>query len=103
MKEDEEIVYDFITELLANKGVCDPTYGRMVSKFGEAGMVDIIGILGWYSTMAMFLNVARSALADGRPLPLAPVPPHIKSTTPGAVSATDYKLTETQQREFDAR
>ena len=103
MKEDEEIVYDFVTELLTNKGVCDPTYERMVGKFGEAGMVDIIGILGWYSTMAMFLNVARSALADGRPLPLAPVPPQIKSVTPGAVSAADYKLTETQQREFEKR
>src|SRR6185295_8819896 len=41
LPQDEEIVYDFVTELLATKGVSDSTYDRAVSKFGEQGVVDI--------------------------------------------------------------
>ncbi len=74
MAGDEEIAYDFVTELLATKGVCDKTYERAVAKYGEAGVVDIIGIVGYYSMIAMVMNVARTAIPDGKPLPLAPFP-----------------------------
>ncbi len=39
MPEDEEIVYDFWTELDRNKSVSDATYDRAVKKFGERGVV----------------------------------------------------------------
>jgi len=103
MAEDEEILYDFVTELLANKSVSDPTYDRAVAKFGESGVIDILGILGYYTMLAMIMNVARSTLADGRPLPLTPTPVQLRSLTPGAVSAENYKLTAAQQREFASR
>lgn len=74
MAEDEEILYDFVTELLANKGVSDPTYARTVAKFGEPGIVDFLGIVGYYTTLAMIMNVARTPLLEGRPFPLTPTP-----------------------------
>ena len=37
---DEELVYNFVTELLQNKSVSDLTYARLVGKFGEQGVVD---------------------------------------------------------------
>lgn len=74
MAEDEKIAYDFVTELLANKGVSDPTYASTVAKFGEEGTIDIMGIVGYYSTLAMIMNVARTPLLEGRPFPLAPTP-----------------------------
>ena len=74
MAEDEEIAYDFVTELLATKGASDPTYARTVAKFGEEGTIDIIGIVGYYSLLAMIMNVARTPLLEGRPFPLAPAP-----------------------------
>ena len=74
MAEDEEIAYDFVTELLATKGASDPTYARTVAKFGEEGTVDIIGILGYYSMLGMIMNVARTPLLDSRPMTLAPTP-----------------------------
>jgi len=74
MKEDEEIVYDFLTELLVNKSVCDTTYERAVRKFGEAGVIDLIGISGYYGLLAMVMNVARTAVPEGNPLPLTPLP-----------------------------
>jgi len=79
MAEDEEILYDFVTELLANKGVSDPTYARTVARFGESGIVDFVGIVGYYTMLAMIMNVARTPLLEGRPLPLAPTPLQLRS------------------------
>jgi 4-carboxymuconolactone decarboxylase len=74
MAEDEETLYDFVTELLTNKGVSDPTYARTVARFGESGIVDFLGIVGYYTTLAMIMNVARTPLLQGRPFPLTPTP-----------------------------
>ena len=74
MAEDEEIVHAFLTELLTNKSVCDSTYERAVRKFGEAGVIDLIGVSGYYGMLAMVMNVARTAVPEGNPLPLAPMP-----------------------------
>ena len=72
---DEEIVYNFTAELLQNKSVSDPTYARMLAKFGEQGVVDTTGLVGYYSTLAMILNVARSpAQPDSTAPKLAPFP-----------------------------
>jgi 4-carboxymuconolactone decarboxylase len=78
MAEDEEIVHDFLTELLANKSVCDSTYERAVLKFGEHGVIDLIGVSGYYGLLAMVMNVARTAVPEGHPLPLAPMPQQIR-------------------------
>ena len=74
MAEDEEVLYDFVTELLANQGASDATYARTVAKFGESGVIDIVGIVGYYTMLAMIMNVARTPLLEGRPFPLAPTP-----------------------------
>lgn len=70
---DEEIVYALATELLQTKRVSDTTYGRAVEHFGEPGVVDIVGLCGFYTMIAMTLTTARVALpADGTPLPRFP-------------------------------
>ncbi|OFW02174.1 MAG: hypothetical protein A3I61_06755 [Acidobacteria bacterium RIFCSPLOWO2_02_FULL_68_18] len=74
MAEDEEILYDFCTELLQNRSVSDPTYARVVGKFGERGLLDTIGLMGHYSLIAMVLNTARTPLPPGGPAPLAAFP-----------------------------
>lgn len=81
MAEDEEILYDFVTELLTNKGASDATYARTVAKYGESGIIDIIGIVGYYSLLAMAMNVARTPMLESRPLPLAPTPLQLRSLT----------------------
>jgi 4-carboxymuconolactone decarboxylase len=74
MAEDEEIVYDLLTEVLNNKGASDATYARAVAKFGEQGLIDLIGVAGYYALLAMVMNVARTAVPEGPPLPLAALP-----------------------------
>jgi 4-carboxymuconolactone decarboxylase len=59
MNEDEEIVYEFATELHRNKRVSDHTFARAEKRFGKKGVVDLIGIAGYYALLAMELNAAR--------------------------------------------
>lgn len=74
MTEDEAALYDFCAELLHTRGVSDPTYARMASRFGEIGVIDAIGVMGYYSMLAMVMNTARTPLRDDAPPPLAPFP-----------------------------
>jgi 4-carboxymuconolactone decarboxylase len=74
MAEDEEILYDFCDELARTQSVSDATYARAVGKFGEAGVVDAVGITGYYTMLAMVLNTARTPLPDGAKPALAPMP-----------------------------
>ena len=77
MARDEEVVYDFMTELLTNKGVCDATYKRALDQFGEEALVDLVGLVGYYAMIGMIMNVARTGIPDGKPLPLAPLPDQV--------------------------
>ena len=65
MADDEATVYDFCQELLRTQGVSDPTYARMVEHLGEKGVIDAIGILGYYQLLAMVMNTARTPLPEG--------------------------------------
>jgi 4-carboxymuconolactone decarboxylase len=73
MAPDEEAVYDFVTELNHTKRVSDATYGRAVKLVGEQGVIDIIGLQGYYTLIAMTLNVSRfEQPKDGRVFPRIP-------------------------------
>lgn len=65
MSEDEEIVYDFSTELHKNKRVSEATFARADKRFGKAGVVDLTGINAYYTLLAMQLNVAQYPLPKG--------------------------------------
>jgi 4-carboxymuconolactone decarboxylase len=74
MAEDETVVYDLLTEVLNTKGASDTTYARAVAKFGEEGVIDLLGVAGYYALLAMVMNVARTAVPEGKTLPLPPLP-----------------------------
>jgi 4-carboxymuconolactone decarboxylase len=79
MARDEEVVYEFMTELLNNHGVSDPTYAKALEQFGEPGIVDLVGTVGYYIMIGLVMNVSRTAIPDGKPLPLAPLPDQVTS------------------------
>jgi len=69
MNEDQEICYDFTTELIRNKRVSDATYDRALKRFGEIGVLDISGIGGYYTLLAMEMNTTRMPIpANGKHL-----------------------------------
>lgn len=65
MDESEAAIYDFCTELHRTHGVIDETYGTAHRLLGDAGIVDLCGLCGYYAMLAMLLNVARTELPDG--------------------------------------
>jgi len=64
MTEDEDVLYALHDELRRTGGVSDATYAKAVARFGEKGVVDAIGITGYYTLLAMVLNVARTPASD---------------------------------------
>jgi 4-carboxymuconolactone decarboxylase len=73
MSPDEEIVYDYASELLKNKQISDATFERAKSRFGPQGIVDMTGIVGYYTFLSMQLNAAQYQIPkDGKKLPRMP-------------------------------
>ncbi len=65
MKPDEELVYDFCTALHRTHVVDGALFDHAVGMLGEQGVVDLIGVSGYYTLVSMVLNVAEIPLPDG--------------------------------------
>ena len=75
MSDDERVAYDFTGELVANHGVSNASYDEAVARFGERGVIDLIGIIGYFTLISMVLNVAHTpptVVAGVEPLPSLP-------------------------------
>lgn len=73
MTDEEEMIYNFADELLRNKTVSEPTFARVKARFGEQGVIDMTGLMGYYTTLAMIMNVAQTPGETGVPrLPAFP-------------------------------
>jgi 4-carboxymuconolactone decarboxylase len=69
MAADEAAVHDFCIELHRDHAVSDATWAEVLARFGEAGVVDLIGLNGYYAFLSMVMNAART------PAPASSVPP----------------------------
>lgn len=65
MSPDEEVVYNFCTEMLNTKQVSDKNFEAAKSKLGEQGMVDLVAVMGYYALVSMSLNLDRYPLPEG--------------------------------------
>jgi 4-carboxymuconolactone decarboxylase len=72
MKDDEAALYDLAMALYRDKKVSDPVYKAALEKFGERGIMDIIGIIGYYDLVSMAL-VTMQAGAPNDSVPPLPV------------------------------
>ncbi len=59
MTADETLVYDFVTQLQRQKQVGNAVYAAAVKRFGEQGVTDLVGLIGYYNLVSMTLNVAQ--------------------------------------------
>jgi 4-carboxymuconolactone decarboxylase len=69
MADDEDVVYTLWDEVQRNS-VSDATYARAVAKVGEQGVIDVVGITGYYTMLAMVMNTAQTPLPPGVKPPL---------------------------------
>ncbi len=70
MADDEAAVYDFCTELRADRRVSELTFARATAALGPQGVIDLIGVLGYYDMVSMTLNLAEVATPPDGALPL---------------------------------
>jgi 4-carboxymuconolactone decarboxylase len=70
MDEQEAALYALHSELVQHRGVSDATYADAVRLFGEPGVIDAVGIVGYYTLLAMVMNVARTPIPAGMEPPL---------------------------------
>lgn len=72
LKADEMALYDFCTELHQHKSVSDTTWNAAKALWGEQGVVDLIGVNGYYTLLSMLMNSARTAVpaSTAQPLPV---------------------------------
>ena len=78
LSDDEALVYDFCFELNVNQDVADSTFDCALARFGEHGVVDLMGLNGYYTLLAMAMNGARTSpgRSDAESVPpLSPLPP----------------------------
>ena len=54
---EEALVYEFTKELNLKRSVSDELYTRSVVILGEGGVVDLVGVLGYYSLISMTIKV----------------------------------------------
>ena len=64
---DEQVLYQFSTEILREHFVTDEIFAQALAEFGERGLVDIIGSLGNFSMLAMLLNTFQVDLQAVEP------------------------------------
>ena len=64
MTDDETLIYNVLEELRNNRSLSDPTYAQILKRFGEQGVIDLVAHYGYYSLLAMTMNVARTAVPE---------------------------------------
>ena len=70
---DTAVVFGFCDELLQTRSVTDKRYAAAVKLFGEAGVVDLMGTMSYYTLVSMSLNVDQYPLPDGALPELEPI------------------------------
>jgi len=60
----QRAVYDVSSTLLSTGRVPDPIYARGTSVLGEQGMVELVGVLGYYCLVSLTLNTFELGLPD---------------------------------------
>ena len=73
MADDETIVFSLFDEIQKNQSISDATYAKAVKAIGEQGIIDVMGITGYYTLLAMVMNTARTPLPDGAKPQLPPL------------------------------
>ena len=55
-RRDEHAVYDYTSELLYNRFVQDRSFAAATEELGKTGVVELTGLAGYYSMVALTLN-----------------------------------------------
>lgn len=62
---DEMTIYAFVKELYAKRRVGKANFNKAYKLLGEAGTVELVGLLGYYAMVSMTLNTFQAPLPEG--------------------------------------
>ncbi|HEX3575904.1 MAG TPA: carboxymuconolactone decarboxylase family protein [Rhodopila sp.] len=60
-----QAVYDYATALHAHHAVPEPVHAAAMAALGETGVVELVGLLGYYTLVAMTLNAFEIGVPEG--------------------------------------
>ncbi len=69
LAEKELLVYDYASELVGTGQTGNDIHGRAVDALGEQGVVELVGVIGYYMLVSLTLNAFHVPLPEGEPLP----------------------------------
>ena len=72
--ETEAEVYEFARQLQQTGDVEPAVHAAVTARWGERGVVELAGVIGYYTMVSMTLNAHEIPLPDGASPPLAPPP-----------------------------
>ncbi|MFM5923494.1 MAG: carboxymuconolactone decarboxylase family protein [Novosphingobium sp.] len=64
-RDDEALVHVFCTTLIETRQIDDALYQKATGLLGDRKVVDLVGIVGYYSFICMTINVFAVPLPDG--------------------------------------
>lgn len=67
--DDDALVYTLASELYETRALSDETYGLALARFGEATLIELVTICGFYSMIGMTVAAFGSPLPDGAVAP----------------------------------
>ncbi len=67
LSPDERLVHELAKEIMETGHLSDERYASGCKLLGNAGMVDLVGLCGYYSLVSFTLNVFDVAVPDGEP------------------------------------
>ncbi len=82
--EAERLVYEFTRYLLETGDTPDILHAAVTKHFGERGVVELVGVIGYYTMVSMTLNAHGVPLLEGSTPPLPVTQPPSLSTLPPA-------------------
>ena len=68
LRADEALVHDFTHQCLLERRVSDATWSAAREVLGEQGVVDLLGIVGYYTLLAIVMNAAQTPPPDQLPV-----------------------------------
>ena len=69
-RADEALVHDFTQQSLQDRRVSDATWAACREALGEQGVVDLMGIVGYYTMLSIVMNAAQTPPPPDRPMRL---------------------------------
>jgi 4-carboxymuconolactone decarboxylase len=63
----DQLVYDYAYALHDTHFVSDTLHAAALELFGERGLAELVGIIGYYTFVAMTLNAFEIGVPDGQP------------------------------------